>query len=429
MNLYIVGIGGAGLSALAQLALDCGYNVTGSDIAPSLGTQAVENRGVFIDYEQSAAAISRSHHNLNIDWVIYTSACSEDNPQLIYAREQGIKTTKRDDFLNYVLQAKNLKLIAVAGTHGKTTTTAMIVWTMQQLGVPVSYLIGSNISFGPSSRYQEGSEYFVLEADEYDRNFLKFSPYISLITNIDYDHPDIYPSKQEYYDAFCLFAKHTQSSLIIWKDSYDRCINCKFQDNLKIYSFDKVSPQNKEYLSFISLAGNHNRENAFLAISAMSLISTIDSATIAKHMNTFPGTQRRFEKLKDNLYSDYAHHPSEIRATLQMASEISESVVTIYQPHQNTRQHEVLDEYRNIFDHVKHVYWLDTFLSREKKDIHVITPSEFIDKLSEQSKLHTTPAKLDDDLIAAIHNYIQNGHLVVVIGAGSIDEWARTHLV
>src|SRR5690606_24799052 len=126
----------------------------------------------------------------------------DDHPELVAARLLGIKIAKRDELLAFILKEKGLKLIAITGTHGKTTTTGMLVWCLQNLGVPISYSVGSTLPFGPSGAFRPDSEYFVYECDEFDRNFLHFEPYLSVITSIEYDHPDTYPTENEYYDAF-----------------------------------------------------------------------------------------------------------------------------------------------------------------------------------------------------------------------------------
>lgn len=418
MHIYFIGIGGSGLSPLAQLALDCGYDVSGSDIAESHGTRAVENRGVVVSYNQDGSSLEAIHNNKKVDWVIYTAACKDDHAEILFAKQHSIKTSKRDRFLNFVLDEKNLKLIAVAGTHGKTTTTGMLVWVFKELGIPVSYLIGSNIGFGPSAAYQQDSEYFVLEADEFDRNFLHFTPEYSLITNIDFDHKDIYKDKRDYNEAFAQFTTQTKKSVYLWDEDYTKIQDLVDQDSIYNYNSDTVLTKNT--LNSIKLKGEHNRKNAFLAYEVLKEIFSIDSTN---ELSTFPGTQRRMEELIHNVYTDYAHHPTEIKSTIQLISEISKEIVIVYQPHQNVRQHEVQDMYLDCFDGAQKVYWLPTYLSREDPNLEILTPEFLISKIPNNS--HIEHAEMTIDLKAHIQEALNQGKIVVGMGAGDIDSWLR----
>jgi UDP-N-acetylmuramate--alanine ligase len=194
MNIYFAGIGGVGIGPLAEIASDAGHYIAGSDLAKTPITYQLETKGVEISYAQDGQHLAAVHATHPLDWFIYTAALPDTHPELMKARELGIQTGKRDELISDIIRGHNLKLIAVAGTHGKTTTTGMLVWAFKQLGVPVSYSVGSTLSFGPSGRFDENAQYFVYECDEFDRNFLHFTPYLSLITSVDYDHPDTYPT-------------------------------------------------------------------------------------------------------------------------------------------------------------------------------------------------------------------------------------------
>ena len=418
MTIYFVGIGGAGLSPMAQLALDCGFEVHGSDMVRSLGTEAVEIRGVPVACDQSGTHIKSVHETTPLDWVVYTAACPPDHPELVYAREQGIKTTKRDGFINYVLEVKNLKLIGVAGTHGKTTTTGMLAWVFQQLDIPVSYLIGSNVSFGPSATYQEGSEYFLLEADEFDYNFLHFTPEYSLVTNIDYDHPDVYASPGDYYQAFAQYCQSTRQNTWLWEEDWAK-IESLFEF-AQFSNLDKANTRIAERITSIQLPGYHNRCNAYLCAE---LLRALFGEDVREHLATFPGTQRRMERLSPGLYSDYAHHPTEIKATLQLAREINPHVVVIYQPHQNLRQHEISHLYGDCFDAAEQVYWLPTYLSREQEGLEILTPEYLIERIPNNA--HILVAGKVAELTEAIQRHLAAGRMVIAMGAGSIDGAVR----
>lgn len=413
MNVFFSGIGGVALGPLAQIAHDAGYTVLGSDVSESLTTKELQHRGITVRIGQSAELVEAEHAVNPIDWFVYTAALPNDHPELIKARELGIKTTKRDELLSHIISDKNLKLIAVSGTHGKTTTTGMMVWAMKQLGIPVSYSIGSTISFGPSGHFEPDSEYFVYECDEFDRNFLRFTPHLSLVTSIGYDHSDTYPTKDDYRQSFSQFLAQSGHT-IGWRHDLKTLPELPAQ-NLWQLQDDEVIP--------VTLAGEHNRRNATLILKGLEYLGI--GGTV-ENLTAFPGTNRRFEKLADNLYSDYGHHPTEIAATLQMAGELSKNVVLVYQPHQNVRQHEIRSLYRNCFVKAQTIYWLPTYLSREDPDLPVLTAEELTKDITNHEVVHSTD--MTDGLWRLITLHRENGDLVLCMGAGSIDGWIRSRL-
>lgn len=418
MHIYFSGIGGVAIGPLALICRDAGYTVSGSDLVESRFTKLMKKAGIDFAIGQDGSRIAAVHKKQPIDWLVISSALPADHPEIAFAHQAGIKVTKRADMLNTILAEQKLKMIAVAGTHGKTTTTAMLVWLFKQCGVPVSYSVGTSFSFGPSGAYQSGSEYFVYECDEYDRNMLAFAPDLSLITVVDYDHPDTYPTHAAYDQAFIDFAKQSRQ-LSMWYDDATRL-------NLESHRTQVLDPAEPQ-LTHIQLPGAHNRANAWQAITAFNqLFPDWSLDELIEKINIFPGTDRRFERLAPNLYSDYAHHPGEIRATLQMASELHDVVIAVYQPHQNLRQHQIADEYRDCFDRATHIYWLPTYLSREDPSLAVLTPEQLITHLDNPEVAE--PAEMDRALVEKLRAHLQRGELVVCMGAGTLDEWTRTHL-
>lgn len=410
MNIYFSGIGGVGIGPLAEIAHDAGYDVVGSDREDSLMMNALQKRGITITTVQDGAFLREQHEKSPIDWFVYTSALPDNHPELVQARELGIRTAKRDELLAHIIKEKNLKLIAIAGTHGKTTTTGMVVWLAKYFGVPVSYSIGTTLSWGPSGRYIPGSEYFVYECDEFDRNFLHFHPYVSLVTSVEHDHPDTYPTAEDYDRAFRQFALQSES-LFSWRE-----LAHVFGETDTITYLDEVSP-------YVRLHGEHNRRNASLVLAALEQFG-LPAKYAADGINKFPGTNRRFEKLADNLYSDYGHTPTEIAATLQMARELSDHVILVYQPHQNVRQHEVKDHYTDaVFANAETVYWLPTYLSRENLDLAILSPDDLSKHVS-----NVIVTDLDDTLWQTINEARAQGKMVLCMGAGTIDGWIRAHL-
>lgn len=413
MNIYFAGIGGVAIGPLAQIALDAGYSVTGSDKETSLMTDQLEKRGVSLHVgKQDGSYLKKSHSELPIDWLVHTSALSPNHPELSVAQELGIKTAKRDELIAHIISENDLKLIAVAGTHGKTTTTGMIIWLAKYFGIPISYSVGATLTWGPSGKYTPKSKYFVYECDEFDKNFLNFHPEVSLVTSIEHDHIDTYPTKESYLEAFRQFSSQSKA-LFTWQ---------QYQPILgKSSSITYLSEANQ----YARLRGNHNRHNASLILAALTQFG-LPAKYAANGLNKFPGTNRRLEKLADNLYTDYGHTPAEISATLQAAKEMSSKVALIYQPHQNIRQHQIKNDYTpDIFQDADQVYWLPTYLSREDPSLKELTPAELTSKLAKDS---THLAKPSDNLWQTIANLRQDGYLVLVMGAGDIDAWVREQL-
>ncbi len=411
MNIYFSGLGGVGIGPLAEIAYDADYQVQGSDARESLVTDELRARGIAVNIGQDGSYLQGAHNDVPVDWFVYTAALPDDHPELVLARELGIKCTKRDELLAHIISEKNLKLIAIAGTHGKTTTTGMLVWALQQLSVPISYSVGTTLSFGPSGKFDPASQYFIYECDEFDNNFLHFHPHVSLITSIDYDHPDSFPDEDSYLAAFKQFGEQSQQ-LIGWKFEHGDL----FFDHPDAWLLDQPLD--------IRLPGRHNRHNATLVVKAIEKLGIGGDAYWA--INSFPGTNRRFEKLADNLYSDYGHHPVEIAATLQMARELSEHVVLIYQPHQNVRQLKMKDMYNLQFDDAEEIYWLPTYLSREDPDLSIFQPEELIQRIHNKAIIQI--ADLNDELWNEIQRARDEGKLVLCMGAGSIDGWVREQL-
>lgn len=442
MRIFFSGIGGVGIGPLAEIARGAGYDVLGSDKSESLLTNQLKELGISVSFNQDGSALEQAHTAKPVDWFVYTTALPSDHPELVFAKNNGIKATKRDELLAHIIAEKQLKLIAVAGTHGKTTTTGMLIWAFQQLDIPASYSVGTTLSFGPSGKFDRNSQYFIYECDEFDRNFLHFSPWLSLITYVDYDHPDIFPTREDYRAAFRQFGQQSER-VVAWRENAD------IFDSANLTVLDEAKPN-------ITLPGIHNRKNATLVLKAAEEILTMsieeavtgapspvsrtpqageatckeyserDIVRISSAINSFPGTGRRFEKLADNLYSDYGHHPVEIAATLQMARELSSDVVLVYQPHQNIRQHEVRHQYTpEIFANTNQVYWVPTYLSREDPNLTILTPQQLTEQLPPE-KVHI--AELNDQLWQAITKARQGGRLVLCMGAGSIDGWLRQQL-
>src|SRR5688572_2469550 len=260
MHVYFSGIGGAGIGPLALIAHKAGFKVSGSDKQDSSYLQHLRDQGITdVHVGQSYRQIAEVHAKQPIDWFVFSSAIIKEQtnpPELEFCQKEGIKATKRDDFLTALLEEKNLKLIAIAGTHGKTTTTAMAVWLFKQLGIPEGHSVAAKSTFAEMGELNPGSEYFIYEADEYDRNFLSFHPHLSIITGLDWDHPDVFPTREEYMAAFRQFLKQSKSA-IIWDADFKR-LGLKPNDQ-----YQEIRENDPEINTKLHLPGLVNRQDAW----------------------------------------------------------------------------------------------------------------------------------------------------------------------
>lgn len=436
MNIYISGISGTGLGPLALMAKKAGMLVSGSDKSEGAVTGELTHANIEMEIgKQDGTFLRKQFDDGKVDWFVYTSALPENHPELLLARELGVRISKRDELISYLVDKMGLKMVAVAGTHGKTTTTAMIIYGCLALGMPVSYLVGTTLPFAESGRYDSESDFLIYEADEYDRNFLHFYPWLSVITTVSYDHPDVYKTRLEYLQAFAKF--EGQSENVIRGREMEG-------DAVKDVAAETIDLSSK-----FSLAGKARRYDASLAMQAIfemveeldmmeaghSLIDGLDYAgreinedLIVEILNSFPGVGRRFERIADGVYSDYGHHPEEIAATIDMAREEADrlglsGVVAVYEPHQNVRQHEIFDGYKDAFIGVSKLFWLPTYLVREDPKLKVIEPAEFIASLSNSSV--GEPAEMGQKLAARLRELRDKGNLILLMTAGPADKWLR----
>lgn len=430
MHIYFSGIGGAGISPLAQIAHQAGYKVSGSDKQDSQYIQYLKKHGVTdIHTGQAYDAIEAVHNSDAIDWFVYSSALALENPnapEIAFCRDQNIKMSKRDELLNQIILDKKLKLIAVAGTHGKTTTTSMVIWLFRQLQIAVSYSVGAKISFGDMGEYAKGSEYFVYEADEFDRNFLAFEPYISLITGVSWDHHEIFPTREDYQEAFKEFISQSKWS-VMWQEDSDY-LNLPAADNRLI--LDPAQPAE----AGITVLGQYNRLDAWLAVKTVHQLTKVPLDKLVDIINRFPTLSRRMEQIKPNLYSDYAHTPEKIRGCMSVALEVAEKrgqkVFVVYEPLTNRRQHYMIDDYKDCFDGAEKLYWIPSYLAREDPNQRVIPPSELITHLSNPSIAEAY--ERDEKLQQVIQKHLDAGDMVVCMAGGggnSLDDWLRQKFV
>lgn len=429
MHIFFSGISGTGIGPLAMIAKQAGHEVSGSDKQDSQYFQYLKKHGLTDIYiGQTTEAIDYTHRQKPIDWFVYSSAVPRENPdhpELRYVAERNIKSSKRDLLLNSIIKDKRLRLLGVAGTHGKTTTTAMLIWLLNNLEVPLSWSVGAKISFGDMGQYTPGSQYFALEADEFDRNFLSFSPYMAIITGVAYDHHEIYPTEEIYREAFREYIGKSAWKLL-WQSDYDRLGYSEADASFVIV--DDNAPE----LNQLTLTGSVNRRNAWLVIACVKKLFNHPVERLIEIMNKFPGVSRRMEEITDNLFTDYAHTTEKIAGAVQIAQEVASQrdrqLVVVYEPLTNRRMHHTIGQHRDLFAAVNQLYWVPSYLAREDPDLPILTPAELIAYLSPETQAKAAPAELDKQLKKTIKHHLKSGALVLCLsggGGGSLDEWLR----
>jgi len=423
MHIYFSGIGGTGIGPLALIAKEAGNKVSGSDKQSSTYTEYLTKQGVDVHIGQTDDSyINKVNNEEPIEWFVYSSALPLENPnhpELVFVKNNNIKYSKRDEFLSKFLINNKLKLLAAAGTHGKTTTTAMLVWVFKQLKIPISYSVGAKTNFCAMGHYSKNSEYFVYECDEFDKNFLSFKPYRSIISSLDWDHHEIYKTREDYKNAFIQFINQSSKTYLYYNVS--KYLNINKQDKLvcSVKQNDSITKQ-------LSLAGQHNRDNARLCIELISNLLNIEPSKLIPILNKFPGTSRRFEQITTNIYSDYAHTPEEISATIQLAKELSNNILVVYEPLTNRRQHHMKLQYKNTFNGINQLLWLPSYLAREDNKQPILSPQQLIENLNNPNI--AKPAIKNTALYKTIKDHAQNNGMVLLLaggGGGSLDEWAR----
>ena len=438
-NIYFIGIGGIGMSGLAEYYLRNGYVVSGSDMTETHITQRLAGLGAKIHYGHSALNITP-----NIDTVVYTSAVKPDNPEMIKAEELGIRKVRRAEMLGEIVNDKYL--IAVSGTHGKTTTTAMIGKLLVDSGLDPLIFVGGNVQLfdGGASRFGSG-KYAVVEADEYDRSFLALRPNIAIVTNIDSDHLDIYKDLEDIKETFRQFCDRSKYGAYM--------IYCGDDENIKSFmntiNREKISYgyDEKNYLKIVdykaendvlnfsilnshrsydnvvlNMIGSHNALNS-TACFAVSKVLEIPFDKYRESINSFRTVDRRLQLKFDangvKVYDDYSHHPVEVTASLKGLKEMSTGRLrTVFQPHLFTRTRDFYNEFAQALAISDEVLLMDIYPAREKP-IEGIT-SELI--LNEALN-HNRNMKLvheSRDILAWLINDLKPGDIIVFQGAGDV---------
>ncbi|MFV8332361.1 UDP-N-acetylmuramate--L-alanine ligase [Flavobacterium sp. GSP14] len=429
-NVYFIGIGGIGMSNLARYFKNLGKKVSGYDKTPSVLTDELIESGISIHFEDDIHAIPKDFY-LENTLVIITPAVPKTHSEWNYFLERDFQVKKRAEVLGII--TKDTFCFAVAGTHGKTTTSGILGHILQESGADVTAFIGGIVENYNSNLIGSGKTVTVVEADEFDRSFLHLHPNIACITSMDADHLDIYGTSEAIEESFVEFASKIEdkSNLFITKELPLEGVTCAVNEdavfkafNVRIgngsYVFDVQTPTEVIQDLHFGLPGRHNLMNALMAIAMAKLFGTPTDA-IAKAIASFKGIKRRFSyqiKTDVKVYiDDYAHHPTEINAVHQAVRELypNQKVLAIFQPHLFSRTRDFADDFAKSLSAFDEIILLDIYPARE-------LPMEGINSQWLMDKMINTNKKLvaKNDLIARILE--SDATIIVTIGAGDIGE-------
>lgn len=443
-HVHFIGIGGIGMSAVAEVMLERGYTVSGSDLNESDQVQMLRGRGATIHVPQRAENITD-----DIDLVVRSTAIRESNVEYKVAVEKGIPVVHRSQMLGHLME--NQKAICVAGSHGKTTTSSMIALCLEKNGLDPTIVVGGVISDIGSNAKNGKSEWFVAEADESDGSFINLLPWYAVITNIEEDHLDHYKDINEIRDSFKQFLNKTNPE--------GRCLLCADNDEsfgiasqspvpMKTYGFHERSQyriknhrqsgmkneadiyNGDRFVGHLELQvpGKHNIANATAAVVTCMDVG-LSFEEIAAVLKEYKGTRRRFQlqgTVGDiSVYDDYAHHPTEIRATLEAARAMHDSgrIIAIFQPHRYSRTQFLAAQFAEALSQADEVVLLDVFPAGEAP-IEGVSSQLIVDQVDPAKHAQVVN---DEYLTSGFISTLKPGDLVLVLGAGSI--WKQAPLI
>lgn len=437
-HIHFIGIGGISMSGLAQILLQAGYRVTGSDRARTHITEKLEQLGAVIHYGHAAENVSGA------DLIVHTAAVHDDNPEMIAAKTQHIRLIDRAECLGAIMR-RYKNAVGVAGTHGKTTTTSMLAHAMVHAGVDPTISIGGELDLIDGNIRTGSSDYFVTEACEYTNSFLKFFPSIALITNIEADHLDFFSGLEEIIESFRKFALLTKDGghVVAWGgdanirkaldgtglhilyygigpgfDYYSE--NCTYGNGFP--AFDVMRAGAKLCHIQLNVPGEHNILNALAAIAVCDLLGIAPSIAAAG-IETFHGTHRRFEKKGTfngaAVIDDYAHHPTEIQATLKAAQNLPHNKLwCVFQPHTYTRTKTLWNDFKTCFRLADELILTDIYAAREQFD--GVTTAENLAADICSAGINAVYMKTFAEIEAYLRARVQPGDVVFTMGAGDV---------
>ena len=442
-RVHLVGIGGIGTSGLARILHTWGYRVSGSDAQGSALTAVLTAEGIPVaighaDPERAVAA----------DLVVATAAARDDNAELVAARAAGVPVVKRAELLGWLANAR--RCVAVAGSHGKSTTSGMLVAALRELGDDPSYAIGAVLAATGTNAAPGGGAAMVVEADEYDLSFLHLTPDVAIVTNVDYDHPDLFPDGATYDRAFARFVAGIRpgGTLVLAADDPGGArlrAAGGLQPGVRVVGFGQnedaewrllraprgwaVAPLEGEPVPLpLRVPGEHNARNAVAALAALMALGHDSEAAVAA-LGAYTGIGRRFEAKGAaagvTVIDDYAHHPSEIRATLRAARDAfsTRRLWAVFQPHTYSRTKALLDGFADAFGDADRIAVLEVYAARET-DALGVGARDLVARLP-AGTLHVQGPR---DAAARLATLVEPGDVVLTLGAGDVTD-AGPHLL
>lgn len=438
MHYHLIGIGGIGMSGIAHLLLKRGIQVSGSDVKTNKSTDALAALGAEIFIGHDARNIKGA------DLIIYSSAIAGNNPEILAAQPKNIPYIKRAQALANLMLDKTV--ITVTGSHGKTTTASLISFMLLKAGFAPTIAVGGIMRNIDTNAYWGEGDYFVAEADESDGTFLYYLPKYSVITNIDREHLDYYKDFDTEVRAFADYIGSTRDDGCLFCCNDDPILKRLLADSRKKYVFfglqetADIFPRNivmKDLTSgfdcfyrgklldrfFLNLGGLHNVSNA-MAVIALGLEMGIDKAVMKEALSEFKGAGRRLEiKFKDEKYlllDDYAHHPTEIQATLQAVKNLGyRRIVAVFQPHRFSRTKLLLDEFGKCFGAADKVMVTDIYAASEPP-VEGVSAGSVCDKIKEHLPGKAVEFVLKDDILSRVMEGLEYGDVIITLGAGDI---------
>ncbi|MBT8263951.1 MAG: UDP-N-acetylmuramate--L-alanine ligase [Muriicola sp.] len=428
-NVYFIGIGGIGMSALARYFKFIGKNVSGYDKTETPLTKELQSMGISVHYEDDVALISPSFLTPEDTLVVYTPAVPKEHRELQYFSGNSFSIKKRSEVLGII--TRDTFCFAVAGTHGKTTTSSILAHLLKESGTPLTAFLGGISEDFDSNFLLEGNEYSVVEADEFDRSFLQLSPNVACITSMDADHLDIYGDSDSLKASFHEFAKclKPQGKLFVRnglplpgitygiEDNSDYCIR-----NIKIehgtYIFDLGTPETTLKGVRFNKPGRHNLLNGLVAF-AMAIEAGPPLNRLVKALESFKGVQRRFSykiKAEDFVFiDDYAHHPTEINAVYEAIKEMhpNKKTLAVFQPHLFSRTKDFVADFASSLSKFDSILLLEIYPAREKP-LKGVNSEWLLGKIANPAKKIVKKEALATEIIA------QNPEVLVTMGAGDI---------
>ena len=427
---FFIGIGGIGMSSIAQYLHDKGNIIFGYDRENNQSVKILLNKGIVITNKLNLDLIPKEMIGEDVE-IIYTPAVKNDNIYLDYFISKGLnKIYKRSEILGEI--TKNSKCIAVAGTHGKTTTTGIISHLLYSHGVKFKAFVGGIMKGYNSNYIYTGDDYVVVEADEYDRSFLNLSPDYAVITSIESDHLDVYGDFDSLNKSFELFASNVTSGLVaeeqikikrdytfsITNEADYRASNILMKNNG--ISFNLKTPNNYFTNVYVKIIGMHNLKNVLSALSVIDQIKEIDIKELLPFLGTLKGIERRMEvyTIDDKIIiDDYAHHPTEIESVYDtiITNYKNKSKAVIFQPHLFSRTRDFMDEFALVLSKFDEVYLLDIYPAREKP-IDGVNSQLLLKKINSSKKEMISKDSINDIIINS------NTDVISILGAGNLTD-------